>query len=43
MGTAGDIQVKDVRNAVANSNGGIFQFYNMTVFGDEPVTARAEV
>jgi acetyl-CoA C-acetyltransferase len=37
MGTAGGIQVKDVHNALACSNGGIWQFHNLTVFGDDHV------
>src|SRR5262249_42068000 len=37
MGTAKEIQVPNVHNALATSNGGIFQFHNITVFGDEPV------
>jgi acetyl-CoA C-acetyltransferase len=37
MGTAGDIQVKDVHNALSTSNGGIFQFHNITIFGDDHV------
>jgi acetyl-CoA C-acetyltransferase len=37
MGTAGEIQVKDVRNAICTSNGGIFQFHNITIFGDDHV------
>jgi Acetyl-CoA acetyltransferase len=37
MGTAGEIQVSGVRNAVANSNGGTWQFANVTVFGDDHV------
>jgi hypothetical protein len=37
MGTAGGIQVKDVRNSLACSNGGIWQFHNVTVFGDDYV------
>ena len=37
MGTAGGIQVKDVHNAICTSNGGIFQFHNITIFGDDHV------
>lgn len=37
MGTAGGIQVRNVRNALATANGGIFQFHNITVFGDDYV------
>jgi acetyl-CoA C-acetyltransferase len=36
MGTAGQMQVPNVRNAVSSAVGGIAQFYNCTVFGDEP-------
>lgn len=36
MGRAGTMQVKNVHNAVASAVGGIAQFYNCTVFGDEP-------
>ena len=36
MGTAGPMQVPNVRNAVSSAVGGIAQFYNCTVFGDEP-------
>lgn len=37
MGAAGTMQVaRPVRNAVASSVGGMPQFYNCTVFGDEP-------
>jgi len=35
MGTAGDLQVRDVHNAVATANGGMAQFTNVTVFSDE--------
>lgn len=37
MGTAGGIQVDGVRNSLACSNGGIWQFHNVTVFGDDYV------
>jgi len=37
MGTAGKMQVKNVRNALATASGGIGQFHCMTVFGAEPV------
>ena len=36
MGTAGDIQVSGVRNALSTAIGGMAQFTNVTVFGDEP-------
>jgi acetyl-CoA C-acetyltransferase len=36
MGTAGSMQVPNVKNAVSSAVGGIAQFYNCTVFGDEP-------
>ena len=36
MGKAGAMQVTGVRNTVASAVGGIAQFYNCTVFGDEP-------
>ena len=36
MGTAGQMQVPNVKNAVSSAVGGIAQFYNCTVFGDEP-------
>ena len=36
MGTAGGMQVPNVRNSVATAAGGIAQFFNCTVFGDEP-------
>ena len=37
MGTAGTMQVsRRVRNALSSSVGGMPQFYNCTVFGDEP-------
>jgi len=36
MGRAGAMQVPRVKNAVASAVGGIAQFYNCTVFGDEP-------
>jgi acetyl-CoA C-acetyltransferase len=35
-GKAGGIQVKNVKNALSSAIGGIAQFYNCTVFGDEP-------
>lgn len=35
MGTAGDMQVSNVRRAVATANGGIFQFQDVTVFDEE--------
>jgi len=38
MGTAGDMQTPQVKRAVSSAVGGIAQFYNCTVFGDEPVT-----
>jgi acetyl-CoA C-acetyltransferase len=38
MGRAGSMQIKGVRNAVSTAIGGITQFCNCTVFGDEPVT-----
>jgi acetyl-CoA C-acetyltransferase len=37
MGTAGGIQVRNVHNTLACSNGGIWQFHNVTVFGDDCV------
>lgn len=37
MGTAGGIQVSGVRNALSCSNGGIWQFHNITVFGEDHV------
>jgi acetyl-CoA C-acetyltransferase len=37
MGTAGAIQVPRVRNALSTAVGGIAQFFNCTVFSDEPV------
>lgn len=37
MGRAGEMQVKNAKNAVASAVGGIAQFYNCTVFGAEPV------
>ena len=36
MGRAGAMQVPEVHNAVSSAVGGIAQFYNCTVFGDEP-------
>ncbi|MFT3777005.1 MAG: thiolase family protein [Ottowia sp.] len=36
MGTAGEMQLRNVHNAVSTAAGGIAQFYNCTVFGDEP-------
>jgi acetyl-CoA C-acetyltransferase len=36
MGTAGSMQVPNVKNAVSSAVGGIAQFYNCTVFGHEP-------
>lgn len=36
MGRAGTMQVPNVHNAVSSAAGGIAQFYNCTVFGDEP-------
>lgn len=36
MGRAGTMQVPGVRNAVSTAVGGIAQFFNCTVFGDEP-------
>ena len=36
MGTAGAMQVSNVRNALSSAVGGIAQFFNCTVFGDEP-------
>lgn len=36
MGTAGAMQVPRVKNSVSSAVGGIAQFYNCTVFGDEP-------
>lgn len=36
MGTAGAMQVPHVKNSVATAAGGIAQFFNCTVFGDEP-------
>ncbi|MFT3755677.1 MAG: thiolase family protein [Pseudoxanthomonas sp.] len=38
MGTAGTMQVPNVRNALSTANGGIGQFCNVTVFGAEPVS-----
>ncbi|AVO43520.1 thiolase family protein [Simplicispira suum] len=36
MGRAGTMQVPGVRNAVSSAVGGIAQFYNCIVFGDQP-------
>ena len=36
MGKAGAMQVPKVKNALSSAVGGIAQFYNCTVFGDEP-------
>lgn len=36
MGKAGAMQVPHVKNAVSTAAGGIAQFFNCTVFGDEP-------
>ena len=36
MGNAGAMQVPHVKNALSSAVGGIAQFYNCTVFGDEP-------
>lgn len=36
MGTAGAMQVPNVKNALSSAVGGIAQFYNCTVFGAEP-------
>jgi acetyl-CoA C-acetyltransferase len=36
MGRAGTMQVPNVRNAVSSAVGGIAQFYNCTMFGDQP-------
>jgi len=36
MGTAGTMQVPNVRTAISTANGGIGQFINVTVFSDEP-------
>ncbi len=36
MGTAGAMQVPNVKNALSSAVGGIAQFYNCTVFGVEP-------
>jgi acetyl-CoA C-acetyltransferase len=36
MGKAGAMQVPNVRNALSSAVGGIAQFFNCTVFGDEP-------
>lgn len=35
MGTAGDLQVRDVRNSLSTAVGGMAQFHNVTVFGDD--------
>ncbi len=37
MGRAGTMQVPDVKNALSSAVGGITQFYNCTIFGDEPI------
>lgn len=37
MGTAGDMQIPNVRNVIASAVGGIAQFYNCTVFGATPI------
>lgn len=37
MGTAGTMQVKNVKNALSTANGGIGQFISVTVFGSEPM------
>jgi acetyl-CoA C-acetyltransferase len=37
MGKAGDMQLPKVRNAISSAVGGIAQFYNCILFGDEPV------
>jgi acetyl-CoA C-acetyltransferase len=43
MGTAGTMQVqRAVRNAVSTAIGGIAQFFNCTVFGDEPRRSDGE-
>lgn len=39
MGTAGSMQVPNVKNAMATASGGAAQFYNCTVFGSEPYQA----
>jgi acetyl-CoA C-acetyltransferase len=36
MGTAGAMQVPNVKTAISTAVGGIAQFFNCTVFGDEP-------
>jgi acetyl-CoA C-acetyltransferase len=36
MGKAGAMQVPNVRNALSSAVGGIAQFFNCNVFGDEP-------
>ena len=36
MGNAGAMQVPKVHNALSSAVGGIAQFYNCTIFGDEP-------
>jgi len=36
MGIAGEMQIPNVRNALATASGGSAQFYNCTVFGSEP-------
>lgn len=38
MGTAGPIQVRGVRNALATSSGGSGQFVSSLIFGTQPVT-----
>jgi len=43
MGTAGGIQVHGVRNALATAVGGISQFHNVTIFGEDHVPDREEV
>jgi acetyl-CoA C-acetyltransferase len=35
MGTAGDLQVDGVHNALSSALGGMAQFANYTVFGDD--------
>jgi acetyl-CoA C-acetyltransferase len=41
MGTAGQLQVADVHNSVATAAGGMAQFFNVTVFGDDQRESRA--
>jgi len=41
MGRAGAIQVPRVKNALSTAVGGIAQFFNCSVFGDEPHADRA--